>query len=186
MIAPLTPPARRHLILSKVDEGLKIGAKEYGLYSNMCAGSISEGYKKQTSFEFDVVPKFTYEIGQITIEKEIAFVYKKNILIINYKFKNNKEPIKSDEEIELTLAPVINFRDFHRNETSEHFNTQQMSLDGKAKVTFQDFKQYPIYFRCSDAKIERHENDIFRNMYYQEEENRGFFAYENHLVPRSF
>jgi predicted glycogen debranching enzyme len=195
MVAPLTPPARRHLILSKVDEAVKIGKKEYGLYSNMCSDFISEGYKHQTSFEFDVVPKFTYKVNNVIIEKEISFVHKKNIVVINYKFKNEglityldetkKKPIKNIEEIILTLAPVINFRDFHRNETSESFNIQQTELEGKTKVTFQDYKQYPIYFRCSEAKMERHENDVFKNMYYQEEENRGFFAYENHLVPRS-
>ena len=35
LIAPLTPPARRHLILSKVDESIEIGEKKYDLYTNI-------------------------------------------------------------------------------------------------------------------------------------------------------
>ena len=36
LIAPLTPPARRYLILSKLDESLEIENKKYDIYSNMC------------------------------------------------------------------------------------------------------------------------------------------------------
>ena len=35
LIAPLTPPARRYLILSKVDESIEIGGKQYNLYTNI-------------------------------------------------------------------------------------------------------------------------------------------------------
>ena len=40
LIAPLFPPARRHLILSKVDESIEIEGKKYNLYTN-----IGENYK---------------------------------------------------------------------------------------------------------------------------------------------
>jgi len=42
LIAPLTPPARRHLILSKLDEAIEIDGTSYKLYSNMCNNYISE------------------------------------------------------------------------------------------------------------------------------------------------
>ena len=45
LVASLTPPARRHVILSKLDEALEIDNKEYQLYTNMCKNYISEGYK---------------------------------------------------------------------------------------------------------------------------------------------
>ena len=51
LVAPLTPPARRHLILSKLDEAIEIGDEKYNLYSNMCKNYISEGFKYQTEFE---------------------------------------------------------------------------------------------------------------------------------------
>ena len=50
LVAPLTPPARRHLILSKVDESIVIDEKKYDLYTNMCKEYISKGYKYLTSF----------------------------------------------------------------------------------------------------------------------------------------
>ena len=35
LVAPLTPPARRFLILSKLDESIEINEKKYDLYTNI-------------------------------------------------------------------------------------------------------------------------------------------------------
>ena len=51
LIAPLTPPARRFLILSKIDESIIIDNKKYNLYTNMGKDYISDGYQYQESFE---------------------------------------------------------------------------------------------------------------------------------------
>ena len=44
LVAPLTPPARRHVILSKLDESVEIEGNKYNLYSNICKNYISDGY----------------------------------------------------------------------------------------------------------------------------------------------
>ena len=69
LIAPLTPPARRFLILSKVDEGVEINGKVIPLYTNMSKNYISEGYKNLDSFEKDYFPIFTYKVKDIEIKK---------------------------------------------------------------------------------------------------------------------
>ena len=51
LVAPLTPPARRYLILSKVDESIQIGENKYDLYTNVGENYISQGYKYQEKFE---------------------------------------------------------------------------------------------------------------------------------------
>ena len=43
LVAPLTPPARRFLILSKLDESIEINEKKYDLYTNICKEYISRG-----------------------------------------------------------------------------------------------------------------------------------------------
>ena len=72
LVAPLTPPARRHLILSKLDESIVIENKKYNLYSNMCRDFIASGYKYLESFEKDYIPIFTYKVNNITIKKLIC------------------------------------------------------------------------------------------------------------------
>ena len=88
LVAPLTPPARRHLILSKLDEVIEIDNKKYNLYSNMCNNYISEGFKHQTEFEKEYIPIFTYQIKDITIKKLICMEYGKNTVCIIYKIDN--------------------------------------------------------------------------------------------------
>lgn len=177
LIAPITPPARRYLILSKVDESIKIGEKEYPFFSNIGKTYISKGFEYQTSFEKDILPKFTYEIEDVKIEKTICMEYGKNTVGIYYKIKNGEKDSK------LTLAPIVNFRDFHSMNTNHNFNIRQIANNKKVRIVIDDFIQTPIYMHASEGKYIEHNNDTFFNMFYIEEEKRGFYPEENHTVP---
>ena len=111
-IAPLTPPARRYLILSKLDESIELEDERYDLYSNIGSDYISKGFEYQESFEREYLPKFTYKVEDTIIEKTICLEYGKNTLGVLYHVKNGKKPAK------LTLAPIMNFRDFHSMNTN--------------------------------------------------------------------
>lgn len=180
LIAPLTPPARRHLILSKLDESVEINGTSYNLYSNICKNYISEGFKYQTEFEKEYIPIFTYKINEITIKKLICMEYGKNTVCILYKIDNK------DDEIKFTLSPVMNFRDFHTMTTNHEFILKQNIRDKKVKIEIDENPNNPIYMHISDGNYFRHNNDTFRNMYYLEEEKRGFFPEENLVVPGSY
>ena len=67
LVAPLTPPARRYVILSKLDEALEIDNTEYVLYTNMCKDFISQGYKNLVRFEKEYLPIFSYKIKNTEI-----------------------------------------------------------------------------------------------------------------------
>ena len=98
LIAPLTPPAQRYLILSKVDESIKIEDVKYDLYTNIGENYISQGYKYQEKFEKDNFPVYTYKVNGTEISKTICMEQGKEIVGIQYKIKNtNKKAI-------LTLA----------------------------------------------------------------------------------
>ena len=62
LVAALTPPARRFIILSKVDEAIEIENQEYPLYTNICKNYIAKGYEKLVKFKKDIVPTFFYKI----------------------------------------------------------------------------------------------------------------------------
>ena len=177
LIAPLTPPARRFLILSKVDECIKIKGENFPLYTNICPNYISDGYKYLESFEKDYIPIFEYKVKDVSIKKMICMEYGKNTVCILYKIKNGKEHAK------LTLAPIINYRDFHQMSTNKEFKLKQENKKNKLKLIIDDIAQTPIYIHTSEGKYIQHENDYFRNMYYIEEEKRGFYPEENHIVP---
>lgn len=176
LIAPITPPARRYLVLSKLDECLEIGENKYNLYSNMGKNYISKGYEYQEKFEYNYFPTFTYKIENIEISKSICLKHGENVVAVNYKIKN------SDKEAKLTLAPIVNFRDFHAMNTNHYFNLKQQINGTKVKICIDDNSKYPIYMNLSEGKYIEHYNNTFKNMFYVEEEKRGFNAEENHSV----
>ena len=179
LVAPLNPPAQRHLLVSKVDESIKFDGKEHILYTNMCKNNISDGYKNLVSFEKEEVPIFMYNINGIEIEKTICMEYRKNISIILYKVKNK------DKKITLNLTPLLNYRDFHSLSYDKNFNIEQKINKNLVDVVIDNCNHH-IYMNCSDGKYIKKENDLFRNMYYVEEEKRGFSNEENHAIAGTY
>lgn len=177
LVAPLTPPARRFLILSKLDESIETNGNKYNLYTNIANGDISEGYKYLTDFKKEYLPIFTYRVEGITIKKFICMQYGKNTVVVLYRVINH------NAETKLTLAPIVNFRDFHTTNTNHHFKAVQSHFNTKLKVVLDNNSENPIYMYCSEGKYLKHINDEFNNMYYPREEERGFTAEENHYVP---
>ncbi len=177
LIAPLTPPARRFLIFSKIDESIEIRNKKYDLYTNVCQNYISHGYKYQEEFRKEYLPVFKYKVGGVEITKIICMEYGKNTVGVYYKIKTGSSKAK------LTLAPIINFRDFHTMSTNRYFNLKQQNVKNKVKLIIDGNSHTPIYMNLSEGNYTPHENDTFSNMFYIEEEKRGFYPEENHCVP---
>lgn len=177
LVAPLTPPARRHLILSKLDESIQTDGKKYNLYTNMCKNYISDGYKYLQSFKKDYIPVFEYEVAGINIRKSICMEYRKNTVVLVYEIKNN------DKDSILTLAPIMNLRDFHTVTANYEFDLRQNINKNKVKIVINRQSETPIYMNLTNGKYIKHENDKFNNMYYIEEEKRGMAAEENLIVP---
>ena len=178
LIAPLIPPAQRHLLLSKLDESIIVDDIKYDLFTNVCAQYISDGYKKLESFEKDYLPEFTFKVDDIKIVKTISMIYGRNTVVVQYKIKNGKKDAK------LVLAPVVNFRDFHHMTTNHSFDVKQREdYKNKIRIEIDGNASTPLYIYLNDGEYFMHENDTFRNMYYLKEEERGFYPEEDLVVP---
>lgn len=176
LVAPLNPPASRYVILSKVDESFESGGEEYPLYSNIGKNYISKGYQYLKSFEKEYIPIFTYEVDGATIKKFICMEHGKNTVCVLYHIQNNEKRTK------LKIAPILHFRDFHTTTPNGNFCVRQEVKEQKVKVIINENKQTPIYMHLSEGKYIEHTNDLFRNMYYVQEEKRGQGAEENLVV----
>jgi len=175
LVAPIIPPARRTLILTKLDESIEIDGRKYDLFTNIGKSYISQGFKYQEGFEKEYMPIFTYKVEGIEITKTICMEHFKNTVGVYYKIKNGKSRAK------LTLAPIMNFRDVH-GMNNNHFYSLEQHIDGN-KIELNIDGGKTIYMNISDGKYIQHQNDIFGGMFYIEEEKRGFEAEENHTVP---
>ena len=177
LVAALEPPAKRTVILSKLDESIEINDKKYNLFSNISNGYISEGYKYYTDFKKEYVPIYSYKIEKVDVKKFICMQYGKNTVAVLYRIQNH------GDEAKLTLAPVLNFRDFHSINNNHHYDAKQSRTGNKVEVILDNNEKYPIFMYCSEGKYLKHINDEFYNMYYPREAERGFCAEENLYVP---
>lgn len=177
LVAPLMPPAQRHLLLSKVDEAIEINGKNYNLFTNVCENYISDGYKNLETFEKDILPQFTYKVEDVKIVKTISMVYGRNTVVVQYKIKNGKN------EAKFTLAPVINFRDFHHMTSNHDFSLKQKNSKNKIRIEIDGNAATPLYIYANAGTYIEHKEDYFRNMYYLKEEERGFYPKEDLVVP---
>lgn len=179
LIAPLNPPGQRKLILSKVDESIEIDGTKYNLFTNDVDNKIQTGYRYLKKFEKEVIPIYTYNVSGVTIEKSICMIYEKNAVVLVYKVANKKAKTK------LKLTPLVNFRDFHAEYHDMNFRYNEVSKDDKCQIQFNN--QLPkINIGVKGSKYQKYNNNIFYNMHYKVEEERGFDCLENHLVPGTF
>lgn len=176
LVAPLVPPARRHVILSKLDEAIEINGKEHVLYTNMCKNFISEGYKNLVRFEKEFIPMFSYKVKETEIKKLICMEYGKNTVCVYYKIKNGEYNAK------LKVAPIVNFRDFHTINSNHNYKLEQTVKDRKVELIIDNNGHSPVYMYMTEGNYIEHYNDVFKNMYYIEEEKRGFYPEEDLIV----
>lgn len=177
LVAPLNPPSNRYLVLSKLDESIKIDNVNYDLYTNICKNYVSHGYKYQKEFEKDYIPSFKYEAQNVKIIKKICMKYGQNTVCVMYKVENGNE-----KDIKMTVAPIINFRDFHSVNSDESVQYCQKVQDRLVKISLAG-TSFPIYTNMSDGKYIEFANNHFNNMLYIEEEKRGLSSIDNHIVP---
>ncbi len=180
LVASLLPPAQRHVVLSKLDESIQIGQESYNLYTNMCENYVSDGYKHLYSFEKDILPEYTFKINDTKITKKISMIYGRNAVVVQYKIQNGVLPSK------FTVAPIVNFRDFHTMTTNHIFDLKQTINKTKVRLEIDKNAKTPLYMFMSCGEYIEHFNDTFYNMYYVKEDERGFYPQENLAVPGRF
>ena len=131
LVAPLNPPAKRFVILSKLDESIEIDDKNYDLYTNVGTQFTSQGYKYLESFEKDFVPIFKYKVVENILIENNYFDLSHNIYKLAQSSNENMErEIKNenDEERKKTLiyGNLLVERSFHK--CGSYFNSREKIL----------------------------------------------------------
>ena len=178
LVAPLVPPSRRFVVLSKLDECIYIGNESYNLYTNVCKNYISDGYKVLDSFEKEYLPEYNFKVKDVKINKKISLVYGRNTVVVKYTIQNGKE------ESKFVFTPIVNFRDFHSLNMNHVYDVKSKIDKTKIKLEIDGNKTNPLYMYSSEGELIEHHNDIFREMFFMKEEERGFYdTVEDLYVP---
>ncbi len=176
LVASLNPPVERRLLLSKLEETVKIRGKEYALSTNKYPGVIyPKGHEHQVSFSLNPVPTFEYSVGGAKIRKTVFMVHGKNATIVRYD-------VQSAEPLEISLVPLTNDRDFHAN-TNSRLPLSQLS--GPNGTAIKNGNRQCLFLESDHCAFSQTET-WYLNMLYDLETARGEGDSDNHFSPGAF
>lgn len=127
LLAALTPPGGRTLMVSKLDLSVHYLGRDYALFSNEFAdGTIApEGYLHLQSFHLDQgLPVWRYAVADALIEKRILMQPGRNATWVELTVLRAAGPLA------LTLTPLCAYRDYHGHTQGGWIPNLQAGLDG--------------------------------------------------------
>jgi predicted glycogen debranching enzyme len=185
LVAALNPPINRWILLTKLDEELKIGKQTFALGANEFHDVMHPtGYRYLSSFVLDPLPTYKYELEGVTLQKTVFMPYMKNATAVIYKVSNPLE-----EKLSVHVSPLVNSRHFYsmtdKNalqwdflqkrlkdsvliETSDFISSLILAPSQDGSFVEESWWVEKLFFRCDAARKESSVDDQFRP---------GFFSF---------
>jgi predicted glycogen debranching enzyme len=122
LVAAFNPPVDRRVLLTKLDEEIKVGDKTYSLGSNEFRRGIQpEGYHYLSNFSLNTFPTQIYALDRrLRLQKTVFMPYGKNATVVIYEAFNT-----SKDYALVSVMPLVNSRHFQsvteKNATNQAF-----------------------------------------------------------------
>ncbi len=115
LVAAFDPPVNRWVLLTKLDEEIKIGNKTYDLGANEFTDVIHpKGHNFLSNFVLNPLPTYNYTVEGIKLQKTVFMPNQKNATIVIYEVHNPLE-----EKISIHISPLVNSRHIYHITTKE-------------------------------------------------------------------
>jgi len=106
LVAAFNPPINRWVLLTKLDEEIKIGNETYALGANEFHDVMHpEGYRFLSDFVLSPLPTYKYAVEGVSFQKTIFMPYMKNATAVIYEVSNPLE-----EKVSIRVSPLVNSR----------------------------------------------------------------------------
>lgn len=175
MAAKKAPNVRWHMITNLL-ETLSIEDREYVLTSQrMKDGKDLEGYRFLERFSYENLPKWTFCVEDVTVEKEILMVHGENTVAVRYTIRQ-----ENDRSVSLKVEPLL--RCTAKNTAFDEEHGKKITLVKTTKLnqeTKELLEQYGIsdeesviYF-TTNGNVTEQEPTVFGPMYFSQDERDG-------------
>jgi len=183
LVAALTPPVGRMVMLSSLDEEIVVGDVTHQLASHRYQGAVHPrgfGYIKE--FQVQPFPKTTFAVEGMVIEKEVFMLYGHNTTLINYRISNTGTPAV------MRIFPLVNLRNIHSTTKSSDFDFNREVLD--SGVVVGALGAYPgelppLFLQCDTGRFFDN-GRWYYNFEYDMERCRGQPFIEDNYNPGCF
>lgn len=109
LVAAFNPPVDRRVLLTKLDEEIRIGNETSPIGSNEFKHGISpEGYRFLVDFSLAPIPTYRYLVHGVQLEKRIFMPHRKNATAVIYEVFNTYK-----SRVSIRVSPLVNSRHFH-------------------------------------------------------------------------
>lgn len=171
-----------HVLLSSLDETIIENKEEFHLGVHMYPEGVfaPRGHKYLRDFTADPMPKLTYRIGNMVLDKELIFSSTEARLFVRYTLREAAVPIT------LRVLPFLAFRNVHMLTHENHDASRKVEMV-KNGASWQLYKDYSrLFIQFSKAAEYTHVPHWYYNMFYIREQERGYEAIEDQFVPGFF
>jgi predicted glycogen debranching enzyme len=176
LVAAMAPPVRRMVLLSRVEEMVRVGSRSFALAANEYPGAIHpQGHALLRAFDHDPFPRWAYQGNGWTIEKQLRLPRGRNAVVLTYTLLAAPGPV------ELELRPLFALRGIH--ELTYQWNG---GLDARALGA--QHHRIPASSRTPEAFF-AHDGEFapqacwYLNTIYRAEQQRGYAGLEDLWMP---
>jgi predicted glycogen debranching enzyme len=181
LIAALTPPLGRTLLVSKLEETAAYDGRSYRLATNRWNGGTvdPDGHRLIERFRLEgTIPVWTYAFGDALLEKRIWMQHGANTTYVRYAL------LRGSRAVELDLRALVNYRDYH---STTHAGDWRMSVEPAPNgLRVRAFDGARPFYLLSDRAAAEPAHDWYRNFFLKIANYRGLDDMEDHMHAGTF
>ena len=183
LVAALTPPLGRTLLVTKLDETLGYDSQRRPLFSNRWSGDVVDphGYVDMESFRLEgTTPVWTYACGDALVEKRVWMEQGANTTYVQYRLLRGLGTAQVD------LKALVNYRDYHATTRGDGWRMSAEAVPHGIRVTAFDGAR-PFVLVAEGAEVEVEEAHGWHHGFLlAAEAARGLDAVDEHLHITTF
>ncbi len=184
LVAALNPPINRWVLLTKLDEELKIGTETYTLGANEFHDVIHpKGHRFLSNFVLSPLPTYKYAVEGVKVQKTVFMPYLKNATAAIYEVYNPLE-----QKVSVKVSPLVNSRHIYNTtdretlpwsfiqkrcgeavviEPSDSLSSLILSSGNTGSFVDESWWVENVFFRVDSSRSEKSTDDYFRPGFFQ-------------------
>lgn len=181
LVASLRPPGERTVVLSKLDEDVKVDGQTFQLGANdfQGGGTYPQGYKFLEKFSLDPFPTYNYVAEQLSVKKKIVMPLDQNAVIAHYEVSN-----RASSALTIAVYPLVSYRHYHYV-ISNPLWLHQTQNDSSVELEFNNPATTTVLRAVGDGKFVEQPKWV-TGLLYREEATRGESSVDEGYQPGYF
>lgn len=184
LVASLTRPEGRHVLLSALEESLVAGDREFFFSCRRHPGLYwPRGHEYLHCVELGQWPQFLYHMGDIEVKREILMIRGSSLVILRYTAESKNVGLPP---LKLVVKPLLAYRNFH-SLTQANIGLHVKTWPAARGFKIEPYEGLPPMFMQVHGRFQFFPSpDWYHNVEYLLENERGFPFEEDLFQPGIF